>query len=311
LATLPRNRFKDLASDVFHELRRRYPEFDEQEVGPDVCTDGLAELSNVQATERAYDTEPNSAPNPQPIRPSYTTNPSQNSLRSAPTPPISRLNSSNSSQHQRQGSRGISASSSGSGGGMHRSQPSRENNIGPDRSAATNEVVVPNKSRMREEEIEVPYARDSVVEPLSGRSSRAGSMLSREERDRDRARTPRERERGDMTEVLSPASPTNDEREYYDRMSFSSNVTNKSKAVVQGGGGGGWDEEREKKIRAEYEFRIAGLERRAAVAESEREEARKREGEERVRRKEWEDEVRGLKEVRNAKFAERLSNADG
>lgn len=32
LATLPKNRFKDLASDVFHELRRRYPEFDDQEV---------------------------------------------------------------------------------------------------------------------------------------------------------------------------------------------------------------------------------------------------------------------------------------
>lgn len=30
LATLPRNRFKDLASDVFFELRRRYPEFEEE-----------------------------------------------------------------------------------------------------------------------------------------------------------------------------------------------------------------------------------------------------------------------------------------
>lgn len=31
LATLPRNRFKDLASDVFFELKRRYPEFEEEE----------------------------------------------------------------------------------------------------------------------------------------------------------------------------------------------------------------------------------------------------------------------------------------
>jgi hypothetical protein len=29
LATLPKNRFKDLASDVFYELKRRYPEFEE------------------------------------------------------------------------------------------------------------------------------------------------------------------------------------------------------------------------------------------------------------------------------------------
>jgi len=32
LATLPKNRFKDLASDVFHELRRRYPDFEEESV---------------------------------------------------------------------------------------------------------------------------------------------------------------------------------------------------------------------------------------------------------------------------------------
>jgi hypothetical protein len=32
LATLPKNRFKDLASDVFFELRRRYPEFEEQAI---------------------------------------------------------------------------------------------------------------------------------------------------------------------------------------------------------------------------------------------------------------------------------------
>jgi hypothetical protein len=154
---------------------------------------------------------------------------------------------------------------------------------------------------MREEEIEVPYARDSMVDTtsVSGRLSRAESSTSRissidhrrdRERDRDRARTPRDRE---PTEMLSPA--TNDEREYYDRMSFSSNVTNKSKAL--NAGIGGWDEEREKKIRAEYEFRIAGLERRVGIAENERDEARRKEGEERARRKEWEDEVRGLKEV--------------
>ena len=32
LATLPKNRFKDLASDVFHELCRRYPEFQDEQV---------------------------------------------------------------------------------------------------------------------------------------------------------------------------------------------------------------------------------------------------------------------------------------
>ena len=35
LATLPKSRFKDLASDVYYELNRRYPEFSEpEEVSP-------------------------------------------------------------------------------------------------------------------------------------------------------------------------------------------------------------------------------------------------------------------------------------
>ena len=32
LATLPQNRFKDLASDVYYELERRYPELKEMDV---------------------------------------------------------------------------------------------------------------------------------------------------------------------------------------------------------------------------------------------------------------------------------------
>jgi hypothetical protein len=98
---------------------------------------------------------------------------------------------------------------------------------------------------------------------------------------------------GNAQEMLSP-NLTDDNREYYDRMSFSSNVTNKSKLPLNGG----WGEDKEKKIRAEYEFRIVGLERRAAMAEQEREEARRGEAAERDRRREWEEEVRGLKEVR-------------
>jgi hypothetical protein len=42
LATLPKNRFKDLASDVFFELRRRYPEFEEQAIEVRGTRGGLA-----------------------------------------------------------------------------------------------------------------------------------------------------------------------------------------------------------------------------------------------------------------------------
>ncbi|WRT63751.1 uncharacterized protein IL334_000676 [Kwoniella shivajii] len=282
LATLPKNRFKDLASDVFYELKRRFPEFEDE--------------------DRQYDEPP---PAPGPTRPPYSQTSSSQSLRDRtnPTPPPGALNArlvSSGSQHQRQGSRGMSQSS-------HRSRPSRDQDreiLDEGRSrepqvnamGTTNDVVVPNKSRLREEEIEVPYARDSQM--MDQRRSRASSRpesrssIGRESRTSynhdqiDREKTPRPE-----NDLMSPTST--DDRVYYDRMSFSSNVTNKSKMVAAQNG---WDEEREQKLRAEYEFRIAGLDRKVVNAEKERDEAKRAEIAERERRVEWEEEVRGLKE---------------
>ena len=130
---------------------------------------------------------------------------------------------------------------------------------------------------MREEDIEVPYARESrALTASTGRESF------------DNLRSPPAQP---PTEVLSPR--TDEAGDYYDRISFASNLTNKSKAA-QGVG----EDAREQKLRAEYEFKIAGLERRVAVAEGEREDARRALVGEKEKRQEWEDEVRGLKEVR-------------
>jgi len=42
LATLPKNRFKDLGSDVYFELKRRWPEFAESvQVSDDELWDGM------------------------------------------------------------------------------------------------------------------------------------------------------------------------------------------------------------------------------------------------------------------------------
>ena len=143
---------------------------------------------------------------------------------------------------------------------------------------------------MREEEIEVPYARDSMImdEPRtqSRSSNRPGSRTSSQDRG-----TPIG-SRQDSGDVMSPASA--DDREYYDRMSFSSNVTNKSKLPT---GPGGWNDDMEQKIRSEYELKIAGLERRIQASERDRDEARRQEAFEAERRREMEDEIRGLKEV--------------
>jgi len=289
---------------VFHELRRRYPDFDEEEVSgvqAHVSSGSRQSVSQARGPDRSrsYD-EPPPAPGPT-TRPSYGQAQSQSQpgsfrdreqQRGNPTPPpVSRLNSTG---HSRSGSRNISAGSSVGSGTLHRPRPSRDNTrdhldqpgsqggYGHQPTAATNDVVVPNKSRMKEEEIEVPYARESIMDrPLSAASSRSrvSSM-----HDQSGTRTPgRDRE---AQEMLSPQ--TADEREYYDRMSFSSNLTNKSRALGQGG----VDEEREKKIIAEYEYKIAGLERRIAGMED----AERREKEHKERSKELEDEVRGLKE---------------
>ena len=162
----------------------------------------------------------------------------------------------------------------------------------PQTSAATSDVVVPNKSRMREEEeIQVPYARESVVErPLSGMSGASRHSDASAPFDKAGRSTPAG---FDPQEVTTPR--TADDRQYYDRMSFSSNVTNKSRLPTANHPG--WDPETEKRVRSEYEFKIAGLERKISVLENERGEGQKREQDAAERNREWEDEVRGLKEV--------------
>jgi len=296
LATLPRNRFKDLASDVFFELNRRFPEFEAEHVSHPGKHNAVADH---QDGEDAF-ADPPPAPGP---RHPFSAAGSSSHLypdqaersRMDPTPPpIARLNSASSS-HRRQASRNVSGGSSVGSSGIpgHRQRPSRDegNSRGqPNPTATTSDMVVPNKSRMREEEIEVPYARDSMImdEPRaqSRSSNRPGSRSSFQ----DQRGTPTGM-RQDSGDVMSPASA--DDREYYDRMSFSSNVTNKSKLPT---GSGGYDE-KEQKIRSDYELKIAGLERRLQAAERDRDDARRQEAFEAERRREMEDELRGMKEV--------------
>ncbi|KAL1407089.1 component of the polarisome [Vanrija albida] len=277
LATLPKNRFKDLASDVFFELRRRYPEFEE---------DGGQSVTHEKAP---YDEPP--APGPVPLQQGHRTNPSGGSLRNV---------SNDNTQRQGHHRAGSSIGSSVSGGGP----PLGANGVDRDRlanlTAATNDIVVPNKSRLHEEEIQVPYARDSQadVDMMGGRGlvgvgpsglrERSDESFESGQIDSSATSPPRER----------LMSPTTDESQsqYLDRMSFASNVT--SARGPKGAGitsPNGWDDH-EQKLRADYELRIAGLERRLQIAETERDEVNRDLGDERERRRDFEDEVRGLKE---------------
>ena len=171
---------------------------------------------------------------------------------------------------------------------------------GPSPVGAKSDVVVPNKSWLREEEIEVPYARDSVLEPSPALTLDSGSRGSQRGRERDMDRdsqlssiSTRQPNTANPQEALSPAG-TDDARQYYDRMSFSSNVTNKSRMPNRNGGE--MDDDKEQRIRQEYEYKLLDLERRLADVEIEREEAKRSHGAEKAKRLEWEEEVRGLKE---------------
>lgn len=143
----------------------------------------------------------------------------------------------------------------------------------------TNDVVVPNKSRLQEEAIEVPYARDSTGEIIDdGLQHRNNGPSGLRER-------PDSSENGPST---NSHEQNGTDEQYIDRMSFTS--TAKSKA-----GGNGW-EEQEEQLRAGYELRIVGLQRQLQRAEGERDELQRTINEEKERRKDYEDEVRGLKE---------------
>ncbi len=264
LATLPKNRFKDLASDVFFELRRRYPEF-EAEASKSV--DGEQEMLHEESPPPLY---------------------------AGGVPPSS---SSSSLASQTRGQQRPAHHRKGSSMGSNSSADRERNNASVNSQARdryanlttpTNDVVVPNKSRLQEEAIEVPYARDShheESEALLQSSVGPGGMRGQ------RAESP-----SPTSASHDPMSPGATDEQYLDRMSFSSNPTGVRKGSIGGlTSPNGW-EDQEHKLRAEYELRVAGLERKLQAAETERDNMQRELADERERRKDYEDEVRGLKE---------------
>nr|ODN93036.1 hypothetical protein L204_05215 [Cryptococcus depauperatus CBS 7855] len=274
LATLPSNRFKDLASDVFYELRRRFPDFDREEAQP------------------IYEEPP--APGP---RPSVSSHSRTQSTRSSPTPPptsASRLMSS--STHQRQGSRNMSTSthrsrpSTDKNGRQQQSEPEEEflddrgtsNKTRGNAMAATNDVVVPSKSKLREEDIEVPYARDSTVDMMRT------SVVSRGEssgRDSSSYGITPSRDGDKSWNTVRPGSRSNPNSARSDSRQ-ESGFDNRHTSL---------NEEREKNLRSEYDLRISGLDKRLNAAEQDRDEAKMAENQERTMRLERDEEVRVLK----------------
>ncbi|BEI84709.1 hypothetical protein CcaverHIS002_0501100 [Cutaneotrichosporon cavernicola] len=265
LATLPKNRFKDLSSDVFFELRRRYPEFEAEATK---SVEGEQEMLHEETLPSAYAGAGGGVP------PSSSSSSLASQTRAQQRP-----------AHHRKGS------SMGSNSSIDRERNNASvNSQARDRYAnlttPTNDVVVPNKSRLQEEAIEVPYARDSHHEDAQPLLPQSGAGTN-----------------GMRSESPSPTSASHDpmspgatDEQYLDRMSFSSNMTGARKGSIGGlTSPNGW-EDQEHKLRAEYELRIAGLERKLQAVEGERDDMQRELADQRERRKDYEDEVRGLKE---------------
>ncbi|KAG8849964.1 component of the polarisome [Tulasnella sp. 330] len=316
LATLPKTRFKDLSSDVFFELGRRYPEFKEPEVpdtpdDPDYPPDSRRQQSqdsfrdqDDQMRQTSKDTisngplrkpsqdnygDPRRGPNlngqgraspyGDPRRPSEdntrdgsmkgssTRRPSEDTLRSV--------------QHKQRPSK----DAVNPGGALYRGASQDSDGYSPAGapSTATSGVVIPNKSTIAEEEIQVPYGRDDdESRDFDSASERGGPV--------DPKRFPPHQPNRSLSQGLNalgtsllngPISPGTDEDggmdrdrvvgrgqgDYYDTRAS----TVSTGSVLAGANGGrGTREEREaaEQMRSEYEFKIATMQNRISTLET-------------------------------------------
>ncbi|EMD33042.1 hypothetical protein CERSUDRAFT_126237 [Gelatoporia subvermispora B] len=372
LATLPTGRFKDLSSDVYYELARRYPEFKEDPLdgatmtSPQSTYDDYPSPDFPNAPRSSKATQPGSLRNgrgSESIDRGYTGSPSgrrpsedmstgrrsADAYGGADTYPANAATASMSRRKPSTDLYGGERRRPSQDIGGRRSEDVPGANIGrrPSESVSTTSestaasaaqsatagmgMVIPNKSTIAEEDIEVPY----------GREVRESGSTAID--DRDRARGPGRETDTDDGE-LSPRSPSpgglaglaglsalsarlqadaDDEdgagrsgEDYFDKMSFgrASVASDRSTGVAAigarmlgggrvsvGGGGGGEDSER---LRRDYEFKIATMQQRITGLEREVEDTQQREqkwaeSEERVRA--LEDELEELRRVAEEK----------
>ncbi|TFK45585.1 hypothetical protein OE88DRAFT_1729622 [Heliocybe sulcata] len=260
LATLPTSRFQDLSSDVYYELSRRYPEFKEEPSDAPQPSPGSA-----------YDDYPSpDFPNSPPVKGlslsgrSRTSEdramdsgyggstsgrrPSEDSY--APTARQSDSYSSRRKPSQRRPSQDTTADyESGSYGRRPSGSASTTSDTNPTSATATSGMIIPNKSTIAEEEIEVPYGRETrdSSSTAMGEPDVAGlGGLAARLRDTDDDEQDPQGGRGE---------------DYYDRMSF-------GRASVASDRSLGGRANREDDIRREYEFKIATMQTRIRELES-------------------------------------------
>ncbi|CCM03578.1 uncharacterized protein FIBRA_05714 [Fibroporia radiculosa] len=367
LATLPTGRFKDLSSDVYYELARRYPEFKEDSLdgatkmspgstyddypSPDFPASARSSkgptpsipIRNGRASEdRAIDS--GYAPSPSSVR-----RPSEDSYgrrrlgeddsaggrRSADTYGVAAESFSSSPRRRpsqdvyraddrRRPSQDTSLRRSEDrereygGSGMGR-RPSEAKSTTSESTAASNAqsagmgMIIPNKSTIAEEEIEVPYGREVRDSASTAMDDRTRERERSIERGRDSDSDDERRPNGGLSGLSARLQAVEGDEDgagksgddYFDKMSLGrTSVTSDRSAGGVGGGrimGGRASvaSEEHERIRREYEYRIATMQSRITTLERDLEDVNQREqkwteGEERVRA--VEEEMRELRQ---------------
>ncbi|KAG8703773.1 component of the polarisome [Ceratobasidium sp. 395] len=280
LATLPAIRFKDLSSDVFYELGRRYPEFKEPETLPETPDTPQSdydpptpELVGGRAPMRQASRDQGVGAGAGAGSGSDRRRPSQDDygVRRRPSEDETRRQPSVDAIRRRP---------SGDEGPYRR--PSQDAQVGrrpsQDKPAGTasSSYVTPNKSTIAEEVIQVPYGRDEGTEDEDEDDRNARRPSS----DEDPSRHSKKPSQGGLNALgfsllSTPLSPTSDDgalpnglngraaSDYYEKMSFGRASVSSS----QGGGGGERRNTEIEDVRREYEFKIATMQSKLSALE--------------------------------------------
>ncbi|KAJ7350358.1 hypothetical protein DFH08DRAFT_861178 [Mycena albidolilacea] len=327
LATLPITRFEDLSSDVYFELARRYPEFKENPSG--AITPG-SNYDDYPVSDFPNNSPPRNNGRTSADRPGDSGY--GGSSVSSRRPSEDRRRPSEDRDRDYPGGRrsadNYAGRTSGDDGSYapsttsSRRRPSQDTtrrsddrdrdrdyrsrgapSINSDTSnltaqqatTAASAIIIPTKSTIEEEYIEVPYGRE-------GRDSGVSTL---DDRDRDRDELPEPPDTA-SDYPMSPQSPPgglsglrarlggkDDNDDDYPRSSPDRDRDRMDMRDVGRGGGGRASEEEAEKIRREYEARISTMQTQMSSLQREREDADERErtwmdGEARVRQMEEE-----------------------
>lgn len=283
LATLPTSRFKDLSSDVYYELVRRYPEFKEEPSDVTLTSPGSTyddfpspdfptaprerdrePLAPTRFGRMSEDRERPPSGGARPRRSQDDYNPPVGRRgddpygEASPNEPLSDRDPYASSS-RRKPSQDTTATV--------RSQPQdlgRRPSVasGSDSTGTTNAqsatitsgIIIPNKSTIAEEDIEVPYGRsESAPEDVDGETDEVEGGLSALAR---RLGQDPDTDGGGRSD------------DYFDKISFGrASVASDRSARVGGGRVSAALNEDNEKMRRDYEFRIATMQSRITVLE--------------------------------------------